>query len=80
MSVLALGLLFGAVTLIVMFSGMPIAFSLGFVALTFMFFFMPASSLDTVGTFTRTVEDAARLASALADPGRRKKYRRKPRH
>jgi len=26
MSVLALGLLFGAVTLIVMFSGMPIAF------------------------------------------------------
>ena len=48
MSVLALGLLFGAVTLIVMFSGMPIAFSLGFVALTFMFFFMPASSLDTV--------------------------------
>ena len=48
MSVAALGLLFGAVTLIVMFSGMPIAFALGFVALTFMYFFMPASSLDTV--------------------------------
>ena len=32
MSMLALGLLFGAVTLVVMFSGMPIAFALGFVA------------------------------------------------
>ena len=29
-----------------------------------------SESFDTVGTFTRTVEDAARLASALADPGR----------
>ena len=48
MSILALGLLFGAVTLIVMFSGMPIAFSLGFVAMIFMAAFMPASSLDTV--------------------------------
>src|SRR5262245_7399380 len=48
MSVLALGLLFGSVTLIVMFSGMPIAFALGFVALLFMALFMPASSLDTV--------------------------------
>jgi C4-dicarboxylate transporter, DctM subunit len=48
MSMLALGLLFGGVTLIVMFSGMPIAFSLGSVAVGFMYFFMPASSLDTV--------------------------------
>src|ERR1700681_2648091 len=48
MSVLALGLLFGAVTLVVMFSGMPIAFALGFVAILFMYCFMPASSLDTV--------------------------------
>jgi C4-dicarboxylate transporter DctM subunit len=48
MSVLAIGLLFGAVTLIVMFSGMPIAFALGSVAVGFMYFFMPASSLDTV--------------------------------
>jgi tripartite ATP-independent transporter DctM subunit len=45
---LALGLLFGGVTLVVMFSGMPISFSLGFVALIFMAGFMPASSLDTV--------------------------------
>jgi len=48
MSVLAIGLLFGAVTLIVMFSGMPIAFALGFVAVLFMAIFMPTSSLDTV--------------------------------
>src|SRR5271168_1228171 len=48
MSVLELGLLFTVVTLLVMFSGMPIAFALGIVAVTFMYFFMPASSLDTV--------------------------------
>ena len=48
MTTLSLGLLFGGVTLAVMFSGMPIAFSLGFVAVTFMALFMPASSLDTV--------------------------------
>jgi Asp-tRNA(Asn)/Glu-tRNA(Gln) amidotransferase A subunit family amidase len=29
-----------------------------------------SESFDTVGTFTRTVEDAARLAGSLADPGR----------
>ena len=48
MSILALGLLFGIVTLLIMFSGMPIAFSLGSVAVIFMIFFMPLSSLDTV--------------------------------
>jgi tripartite ATP-independent transporter DctM subunit len=48
MSELAIGLLYGSVTLIVMFSGMPIAFALGTVAVSFMYFFMPASSLDTV--------------------------------
>ena len=48
MSMLALGLLFGGVTLLVMFSGTPIAFALGAVAVLFMAFFMPASSLDTV--------------------------------
>ena len=48
MSVLTLGLLFGGVTLVVMFSGMPIAFALGFVAVLFMGLFMPAASLDTV--------------------------------
>jgi C4-dicarboxylate transporter DctM subunit len=48
MSELAIGLSYGAATLLVMFSGMPIAFALGSVAVTFMFIFMPASSLDTV--------------------------------
>src|SRR5215218_3439215 len=48
MSVLTLGLLFGAVTLLVMFSGAPIAFALGSVAVLFMAIFMPASALDTV--------------------------------
>jgi len=47
-STLALGLLFGGSTLVVMFSGMPIAFALGTVAIVFMYFFMPAASLDTV--------------------------------
>jgi C4-dicarboxylate transporter, DctM subunit len=48
MSMVALGLLFGVVTLLIMFSGMPIAFSLGSVGVLFMAVFMPASSLDTV--------------------------------
>src|SRR4051812_37294977 len=48
MSMLALGLLFAGVTLIVMFSGMPIAFALGTVATVFMYFYMPRSSLDTI--------------------------------
>jgi tripartite ATP-independent transporter DctM subunit len=48
MSELAIGLSYGAATLLVMFSGMPIAFALGTVAVTFMYFFMPAASLDTV--------------------------------
>ncbi len=48
MTILALGLLFMAATLVVMFSGVPIAFALGAVAMIFMFGFMPSSSLDTV--------------------------------
>ena len=48
MSMLLLGSLFGIVTLLVMFSGMPIAFSLGGVGVLFMALFMPASSLDTI--------------------------------
>jgi C4-dicarboxylate transporter DctM subunit len=48
MSELAIGLSYGAATLLVMFSGMPIAFALGTVAVGFMYFLMPASSLDTV--------------------------------
>ena len=48
MSVLVIGLLYGGATLVVMLSGMPIAFALGAVAVTFMIFFMPHASLDTV--------------------------------
>ncbi len=48
MTTFEIGLLYGLVTLLVMFSGMPIAFSLGLVATVFMFFFMPPSALDTV--------------------------------
>ena len=48
MSVGTIGILYGAVTLLVMFSGMPISFSLGLVATVFMYFFMPASALDTI--------------------------------
>jgi tripartite ATP-independent transporter DctM subunit len=48
MSDLSMGALYGAVTLVVMFSGMPIAFALGVVATSFMYFFMPPSSLDTI--------------------------------
>jgi tripartite ATP-independent transporter DctM subunit len=48
MSALSLGVGYAAATLVVMFSGMPIAFALGLVATVFMYFFMPASSLDTI--------------------------------
>ena len=48
MTTLSLGLSFGAVTLVAMFSGMPIAFALGGVATLFMALFMPAASLDTI--------------------------------
>lgn len=48
MTPLTLGCLYGIVTILVMCSGMPIAFALGVVATGFMYFFMPASSLDTV--------------------------------
>jgi len=48
MSDLAMGLLYGGATLLIMFSGMPIAFALGLVATVFMYFFMPSSSLDTI--------------------------------
>jgi C4-dicarboxylate transporter, DctM subunit len=43
-----IGWLYGIVTLLVMFSGVPIAFALGAVAVTFMWAFMPAASLNTV--------------------------------
>ena len=65
MSILALGLLFGTVTLLVMFSGMPIAFALGFVAVLFMGLFMPASALDTV---TQSVYEEMASITLLSIP------------
>lgn len=48
MSTAAVGFLYAGATLGVMFSGMPIAFALGAVAVLFMAIFMPYASLDTV--------------------------------
>src|SRR3954447_3274243 len=48
MDTLQIGLLYGAATLIALFSGMPIAFALGGVATVFMLGFMPTASLDTI--------------------------------
>lgn len=44
MSVFGIGLSYGLATLLVMFSGMPIAFALGAVAVVFMGIYMPAAS------------------------------------
>jgi len=43
-----IGLLYAGVTLLLLFSGMPIAFALGLSALGFMAGFMPSAHLDTV--------------------------------
>lgn len=43
-----IGLLYGAVTLVLLFSGMPIAFALGLSALGFMAVFMPPANLSGV--------------------------------
>jgi tripartite ATP-independent transporter DctM subunit len=48
MTVFGVGLSYGLATLAAMFSGMPIAFALGAVAVVFMGIYMPAASLDTV--------------------------------
>lgn len=48
MSPLAIGTLYGGVTLLVLFAGVPIAFALGAVAIAFMLAFMPFSSLGIV--------------------------------
>ncbi|MBY0380700.1 MAG: TRAP transporter large permease [Xanthobacteraceae bacterium] len=48
MTVLGIGVSYAVATLVAMFSGMPIAFALGAVAVAFMAIYMPAASLDTV--------------------------------
>jgi tripartite ATP-independent transporter DctM subunit len=47
-TVLGIGISYGVATLAAMFSGMPIAFALGAVAVVFMAIYMPGASLDTV--------------------------------
>jgi C4-dicarboxylate transporter, DctM subunit len=65
MNVAQIGLLYGGATLIVMFSGMPIAFALGSVATVFMIFFMPPSALDTV---TQNVYEEMSAITLLSIP------------
>jgi tripartite ATP-independent transporter DctM subunit len=43
-----IGIAYCAATLVVMFSGIPIAFALGSVAISFMILFMPRASVDTI--------------------------------
>ncbi len=60
-----LGISFCVVTMLVMFSGVPIAFALGSVALGFMLVFMPRSS---VGTIAQNVYEELANLSILAIP------------
>jgi C4-dicarboxylate transporter DctM subunit len=48
MSGVAVGLLYGSTTLVALFSGVPIAFALGAVAIVFMLGFMPGAAVATV--------------------------------
>lgn len=52
MSTLQIGLLFGAATFVALFSGMPITFAVGGVALLFMLIYMP---VETVGLVAETL-------------------------
>ncbi|MDA9405117.1 TRAP transporter large permease [Bradyrhizobium sp. CCBAU 45389] len=65
MSTLAVGLMYGGATLAMMASGMPIALALGAVAVVFMYYFMPAASLDTV---TQNVYEEMASITLLAIP------------
>ena len=65
MSTGGIGLLYGVATLLVMFSGMPIAFGLGTVAVVFMAIFMPHAALDTV---TQNVYEEMSSITLLAIP------------
>ena len=65
MSMLAIGLFFGGMTLLFMFSGAPISFALGSVAVLFMYLFMPASALNTV---TQNVYEEMASVTLLSIP------------
>ncbi len=65
MSMLTIGLFFGGMTLLFMFSGAPISFALGSVAVLFMYMFMPASALNTV---TQNVYEEMASVTLLSIP------------
>jgi len=65
MTVLGIGISYGLATLVAMFSGVPIAFALGAVAVVFMGIYMPAASLDTV---TQNVYEEMSSITLLAIP------------
>src|SRR6202042_769125 len=65
MTVFGIGVSYGVATLFAMFSGMPIAFALGAVAVVFMGIYMPAASLDTV---TENVYEEMASITLLAIP------------
>ena len=48
MSTASIGMLYALGTLVVMFSGIPIAFALGSIAVLFMLIFMPGAATDTI--------------------------------
>ena len=61
-----IGVAYCVATLVTMFSGMPIAFALGIVALTFMLAFMPAASVDTIAqNFYEEISNVIILAIPL---------------
>ena len=60
------GVAYCIATLVTMFSGMPIAFALGIVALSFMVLFMPAASVDTIAqNFYEEISNVIILAIPL---------------
>ena len=65
MSMVHIGLFFGVMTLLFMFSGAPISFALGSVAVLFMYLFMPASALNTV---TQNVYEEMASVTLLSIP------------
>src|SRR5437588_9122033 len=65
MTALQLGLMYGGATLLVLFSGMPIAFGLGAVATLFMIGFMPQA---WVGTVTQNVYEEMASITLLSIP------------
>ncbi len=65
MSPTTIGILFAVATLLLMVSGMPIAFALGSVAVLFIIIFLPASLLDTV---TQNVYEEMSAITLLSIP------------